>query len=52
MPATMLDIAGMPSSARLIPLIVASALFMENMDGTVIAQKKHCTMTVCAPLNA
>ena len=33
----MLDIAGMPSSARLIPLIVASALFMENMDGTVIA---------------
>jgi MFS family permease len=33
----MLDIAGMPSSARLIPLIIASALFMENMDGTVIA---------------
>ena len=27
----------MPSSARLIPLIIASALFMENMDGTVIA---------------
>ncbi len=27
----------MVSSARIIPLIVASALFMENMDGTVIA---------------
>ena len=27
----------MPASARLIPLIIASALFMENMDSTVIA---------------
>ncbi|WP_373504839.1 MFS transporter [Aestuariivirga sp.] len=27
----------MPSSSRLIPLIIASALFMENMDSTVIA---------------
>lgn len=27
----------MPSSSRIIPLIIASALFMENMDGTVIA---------------
>jgi len=27
----------MPSNARLIPLIIASALFMENMDSTVIA---------------
>ena len=25
------------SSSRLIPLIIASALFMENMDSTVIA---------------
>ncbi len=33
----MLDITEMPSSARLIPLIIASALFMENMDSTVIA---------------
>ncbi|MBC8037883.1 MAG: MFS transporter [Rhizobiales bacterium] len=27
----------MPSQSRLIPLIIASALFMENMDSTVIA---------------
>ena len=27
----------MPSNSRLIPLIIASALFMENMDSTVIA---------------
>ncbi len=27
----------MPSTSRLIPLIIASALFMENMDSTVIA---------------
>ena len=27
----------MPSNTRLIPLIIASALFMENMDSTVIA---------------
>lgn len=27
----------MPASQRIIPLIVASALFMENMDGTIIA---------------
>jgi len=27
----------MPSNTRLIPLVVASALFMENMDSTVIA---------------
>jgi len=27
----------MPPSSRLIPLIIASALFMENMDSTVIA---------------
>jgi MFS family permease len=25
------------TSSRLIPLIIASALFMENMDGTIIA---------------
>ena len=37
MPITVLDIAEMPSSARVIPLIIASALFMENMDATVIA---------------
>ena len=33
----MLKIGEMPASARLIPLIIASALFMENMDSTVIA---------------
>ena len=27
----------MPATSRLIPLVVASALFMENMDSTVIA---------------
>ena len=37
MPITVLDIDEMPSSARVIPLIIASALFMENMDATVIA---------------
>src|SRR5919109_812437 len=29
--------AAVPNPARLIPLIVASALFMENLDSTVIA---------------
>ena len=33
----MLRVVKMISRARIIPLIVASALFMENMDGTVIA---------------
>ncbi len=37
MPIIVLETAEMPSSARLIPLIIASALFMENMDATVIA---------------
>lgn len=30
-------VSGVMSSSRLIPLIIASALFMENMDSTVIA---------------
>ena len=33
----MLRVVKMISRARIIPLIVAAALFMENMDGTVIA---------------
>ena len=33
----MLVLTEMASPARIIPLIVASALFMENMDSTVIA---------------
>ncbi|MBV9636682.1 MAG: MFS transporter, partial [Methylobacteriaceae bacterium] len=33
----MQDAAAQPRSTLLVPLVVASALFMENMDGTVIA---------------
>ena len=36
-PIGVLRLGKMDSRARIIPLIVASALFMENMDGTVIA---------------